>query len=366
MRTGLRRAIRSRVPEREKMESSEGIEPVSAPRLSIVVVAYRMARQALNTIYTLSPANQREVEASDYEIVVVENESDANLDEDALGSLGPNVRYLRRQETGVSPAAAINAGLAMSRGRYLGLMIDGARMVSPRVVRYALDAFAITDQAVVAVPGYHIGGTEHHYHRTARYDEAVEWELLATVDWRSDSYRLFEISCFSGANPHGFFHPFLESNCMFAARENFVRIGGADERFDLPGGGALNPHMYRALGMLPGTRLFVLPGEGSFHQFHGGVTTSETEGRDELLDRQLEQVQEIWGGSFQSLRREAVMLGAVTGRVMPFLEMSAARGRRRYDRMRYMGRAEWADEPGDGGSVIPWVPRRDAGDSKNG
>jgi hypothetical protein len=314
------------------------------PRLSILLIVYRMARQAMNTIYTLSTGHQREVDAGDYEVVVVENESDSNLDEREVRALGTNVEYVRRPEEGVSPARAINEGLSRCRGDFIGLMIDGARMVTPRVVRYALDAFAITPNAIVAVPGYHVGHAEHHRNRSARYDEEVEHALLASIDWRADGYRLFDVSCFSGGNPHGFFHPFLESNCMFASRENFAKIGGADEHFDLPGGGALNLHMYRALGLLPDTRLFVLPGEGSFHQFHGGVTTAEHEQRQAILEKQSAQLRQIWGDSLQSLRREAVMLGAVTGPVMPFLERSAVRGRHRYERMMHSGAVEWADD----------------------
>src|SRR5690606_4946529 len=126
-----------------------------------------------------------------------------------------------RAEPGVSPAPAINEGVAACRGERIGLMIDGARMVTPRIIRYALDAFSITPDAVVAVPGYHIGPDEHHRNVTANYTEAEEEALLESVDWRADGYRLFDAACICGANPHGFFHPFLESNCMFASRGNF-------------------------------------------------------------------------------------------------------------------------------------------------
>ena len=327
-----------------------------APRLSIVLIVYRMRRQAMNTLYTLSARYQREIDESDYEVVVVENASGENLDPDEVEALGGNFRYFLNHEQGVSPARAINLGFSECRASYVGLMIDGARMVTPRVVRYVLDARAITEQALVAVPGYHIGETEHHMNERAGYNEQVERELLDSVDWRNNGYQLFDIACWSGANPHGFFHPFLESNCMFASRENFACIGDADERFDLPGGGALNLHMYRALGLLPGTRLFVTPGEGSFHQFHGGVTTAESEGRDERVATQKRQLSEIWQGSFHSLRREAVMLGAVTGPALPFMAASARRGLHRFRRIHNEGRVEWADDPDERGQVGQFRP----------
>lgn len=315
------------------------------PKVSIVVIVYRMARQAENTLYTLSADYQREVDERDYEVIVVENDSDWNLDEERVGALGGNFRYFRRQEDSPSPARAVNFALARCRAPTIGLMIDGARMVTPRVVRYVLDAQRITPEAFVAVPGYHLGRHEHHFNRSAGYDEHVEMELLDGIDWRSNGYQLFDIACVSGANPHGVFHPFLESNCMFASADAYARIGGADERYDLPGGGALNLHMYRALGLLPETRLFVLPGEGSFHQFHGGVTTVEAEDREAFVERQRVQLQEIWDNTFHSLRREATMLGAVTGWALPFLEWSAAEGQTRFKRFQRMGQPEWPDDP---------------------
>lgn len=333
--------------------AAERSELRSGPVLSVLVIAYNMARQAENTLYTLSTAFQRDVAERDYEIVVVENASERNLDPGRVSALGANIRYLRRQEAGVSPAAAVNFGLARCRGRLIGLMIDGARMVTPRVVRYVLDAWRITEDALVAVPGYHLGPAEHHENVDAGYDEEAEKALLAQVDWRQDGYQLFSIACLSGANARGIFHPVMESNCMFASAENFRRIGGADERFQLPGGGALNLHMFRQLGLLPGIQYFLLPGEGSFHQFHRGVTTAQTAERARIIERQREQLQGLWDGPCHSLRREPALLGAVTGWALPFLGQSVEAGLRRFRRFRNTGQPEWPDELPDGGRSDP-------------
>jgi hypothetical protein len=315
------------------------------PRLSIVIVVYRMPRQAMNTLYTLSPRHQREVAGSDYEVVVVENESDRTLDEDRVLSLGGNVRYYRRAEPGVSPTNAINFGLERCRAPYVGVMIDGARMVTPRVVRYALDAFAMHREALVVAPGYHVGRAEHEA-LGAGFDEAAEEALLDMVDWRGDGYQLFEVARFGAANPRGFFHPILETNGLFARRERFERIGGADNRFQLAGGGALNMHLYRSLGLLPGTRLVVLAGEGTFHQLHGGVSTSGSDHREELLSESARQIQEIWDGGFRTLEMEPVILGAVAGPALSFMAAAAARGQARFHRRAGKpDRPEWLDDP---------------------
>lgn len=315
------------------------------PSLSIVVIVYHMARQAENTLFTLSPRYQREVDEADYEVIVVENASDWTLDEQRVQALGKNFRYFLREEQSKSPAAAINFGMSQCRARFIGLMIDGARMVTPRLVRYVLDAFLITENALVVVPGYHLGSVEQHQHSTDAYDEEIEQAMLADIDWRKDGYQLFSVACFSNSNPNGFFHPMMESNCMFASARNFSGIGGADERFQHPGGGALALHMFRALGLLPSTRYFMLLGEGSFHQFHRGVTTTPSTSREADVARYREELQEIWNHEFHSLRREAILLGPVTGWTMRFVAESAKRGTKRFKRLRASGKPEWPDEP---------------------
>ena len=45
------------------------------PKLSIVVVCYRMRNQVLNTVASLSPDYQRGVSAEDYEVILIENDS---------------------------------------------------------------------------------------------------------------------------------------------------------------------------------------------------------------------------------------------------------------------------------------------------
>lgn len=99
-------------------------------------------------------------------------------------------------------------------------------------------------------------------------------------------------------------------------------MGGADERFDLPGGGALNLYLYHKLVNHPEAVYFVLPGEGSFHQVHGGVTTSTREDRDDLLAQILAQLNTILGERFQSPKHPPILLGTLPGPVHPFLKIS--------------------------------------------
>lgn len=317
---------------------------MSKPILSIIVIAYDMPRQALNTLKSLAPDYQQNVTADVYEVILVENRSKRNMDAEAIATLPGNFRYFLRDEPGVSPAAAINFGFARARGQFIGLMIDGARMVTPGVIEHVLMALKITQNALIAVPGYNLGEHEQQFHLSRGYNEEKEEALLRGIDWHNNGHRLFDISCLSGANPYGVFHPLMESNCLFMSSQVFRDIGKADERFDLPGGGALNLYIYRKAALHPQTRLFVLAGEGSFHQLHGGVTTSEKTQREEILERQRLQLNQLLGYSFTSPKIEPILLGKIRLPAMRYLKQSVERGTERLERFLKAGEDPYADD----------------------
>ncbi len=303
-----------------------------------------MSAQLENTLLSLTAGYQRGVTEDDYEVIVMENSSVDNLAPSSVTALPKNFRYVLRAEAAATPVYAINEAFSLCRAPFICLMIDGARMVSPGVIRTALMAYSMTPAAVVAVPGYHLGLNEQHLVADARDQAEAEVELLASVDWRTDGYELFRISTFSGGNFHGYLHPIMESNCMFASAENYAAIGYANTEFTLPGGGSVNLHMYRSLGMLPGTELFVLPGEGSFHQCHGGVSTSSYTQREAEIEKHRIQLHSFWPGGFNSLRREPVLLGRVAPQAQPFLTESLQRSRNRINRLSSLGQDLWPDD----------------------
>lgn len=304
------------------------------PKLSIIVAVYHMSRQAMNTLYSLSACHQRNVSEVDYEILVMENLSADNLDPVAVQALGSNIRHFRREEISPSPVNAINEGFREARAPFIGLIIDGARMVTPRVVEYALAASRMSPNALVTVPAFNLGPYLHHKNVDHDYGESQEQQILEQSRWKNNGYRLFDISNLGEANPRGVFQPFMENNCYFTSRDNFAAIGYANTCFQYPGGGALNLHMFRSIGMLPQCELYcVMAGEGSFHQFHGGVTTAQVERREELLKNFQEQLENLWGGHFTALEREPFLIGAVTSHAQGLLHYSSIRGQKRYNRL---------------------------------
>lgn len=315
------------------------------PKLSVIVIGYDMPRQLFNTAYSLSAHHQWNVSSDDYEVIVVENKSPHCANGEKIAALGHNVRYYLRDEKGVSPTPAINFALSKVRGDFVGLLIDGARMVTPRVIEYALLVQNFYLDSVYAVPGYFLGPYEHQDAESLGFYEQDEIKLLETIRWKENGYRLFDISCMSAANAKGSLQPFLECNCFFTSLRNFQSIGGADERFVLKGGGSINGYLFKTLSMLPQTHYyFVAPGEGSFHQQHGGVTTSSRADRDEDIKLFNEEIQRILGEPFRSFIREPIIIGSITSHAQRFFEYTSNRAIKRFERMTKNQENFWMDD----------------------
>jgi hypothetical protein len=200
---------------------------------------------------------------------------------------------------------------------------------------------------VVAAPGYHIGFDDHMFRDDAAHSLAQDRRLLAGIPWRRDGYYLFDISIMSGANPFGYLHPMGESNCMFASREAYEAVGGADPRFDLPGGGMVNLDLYCELLRRPESTLYLMPGEGSFHQFHGGVTTQKDDERAALMAKFNANYFEIRGTTYFAPRKEPCFIGTIHNRALPALAYSAVEGRSHFEHWarRPDSASQWVDDP---------------------
>jgi len=313
------------------------------PSLSIIVVAYRMPEQLENTLFTLSSAYQQNVSPDDYEVIVVENSSDRNFDPEKISHYGSNFRYVCRDEAGKTPVHALNAGIALARGDLLGIMIDGAHMVTLRIVEHVLACSRAHPNCLIGVPVHHLGPEEQHQSTRNGYNIQVQNQLLDSVNWREDGYELMGISVWCSAHSRGYMHPISESNCFFAPRANLELIGGADTRFDFEGGGAINLHMYRALGLLPGSTYILLMGEASFHQFHGGVTSNET--REQVVGKFFKQLNEVWHDNYHALTREPIFYGTISRQAQTILGNASHWGGRRLKRFYDAGNDPWFDQP---------------------
>lgn len=255
------------------------VNTASRPRVSVVVISFNMARELPRTIHSLSAGYQLGIAPADLEIISLDNGS---TEEPAKLPSIPGLVHLQLDQPPPSPSFAINEGLKRARGDLIGVWIDGARIASPGIIAGALHAAKLSENPIITTPNYQLGRGHHAARNALAYSREEEDELLQGISWPSDGYRLFDIARSEMRSPDG---PFIESNGIFLKKAAWTELGGYDMAFDEPGGGYANPDLLRRALDLPGAELVRLVEEGTFHQCHGGVSTSTEEGLIAFLKR---------------------------------------------------------------------------------
>ena len=309
-------AWRKAPPEALQRPPTRARGGLRAPRgatkdLSVVVVVYNMRREAERTLHSLSRSYQRDVDDLDYEVIVVENGSEAKqrLGDEFVRSFGQEFRYVDLADGArPSPAAAVNRGIEVSSGGNLALMIDGAHLLTPGVLRLGTLGLAIYAPAIVTAKQWYLGPGQQPLTTSGGYDKEVEDRLLEEIDWPTDGYRLFEVGHFIG--DRDWFDGEWESNCVFLPRALVEQVGGMDESFSEPGGGFVNLDFFERIAGTPGLTTSTMLGEGSFHQVHGGTTTNALE-PDDLISSYDDHYEELRGRRFQIPPQRTHYLGSL-------------------------------------------------------
>lgn len=239
------------------------------PKLSVVVIAYNMAREVPRTILSLSARMQRDIGEADYEVILVDNGSTSPFDEDLCRAYIPGIRILHVASPTSSPVPAINLGLAEASGDLIGVFIDGARIASPGLLSMARAAACVHERPVIGTLAFHLGPDVQDKSTDEGYNQQVEDELLAESGWEDDGYRLFSISVFAPSSRFGWFMLPAETNSLFLSRKHWDELGGYDPAFVTPGGGLANIDIWQRTTSDPAARPVLLLGEGTFHQVHG-------------------------------------------------------------------------------------------------
>lgn len=275
-------------------------------KLSVVVVMYEMRREIARTLSTLSPGYQK-VAATDYEVIIVDNGSSSPLESEEWQIDGMKVQYHYLLSDSPSPSKAINVGIEKSSGTYVAIMVDGARMLSPGILGKTIEAFNIYSNPFVTTISFHLGYITQQLSARSGYDQEYEDTLLSTIGWQQDGYRLFQISCFAESCRLGWFGTIAETNFFAVNRSVLQEINGADERFQLPGGGLVNHDLYKRISEKSNIQTVRLIGEGTFHQIHSGVTTQSEQ--SEYWQVLLEDYKKVTGTDYQLPAPSTFVLG---------------------------------------------------------
>jgi glycosyltransferase involved in cell wall biosynthesis len=278
-----------------------------------------MARELPRTLRSLAAGYQRDIDAGDYEVIVVDNGSAEPLDAAMLESFPGTVRSVRVDPAPPTPARAANLGIEMASSELVGLLIDGARIASPGLLAAARLGHRLSERPVVATLGWHLGSSRHMDAGESGHDQAAEDRLLDELDWERDGYRLFSASILAASSARGWFAPMGESNGLFMPKSLWEELGGLDEGFALPGGGLSNHDLFHRACDLDGAALVVLLGEGTFHQIHGGAATSGRIGWKEMHDEYVA----LRGHAYAPPQNDRLFVGTVPDAALEPVEQSA-------------------------------------------
>jgi len=271
---------------------------VDVIKLSVIVIVYNMRREAARTLRSLSREYQQSIDDLNYEVIVIDNGSSAPLAKGEVEALGDYFHYHYLADASTSPAHAINYGVGQAKGEFVAIMIDGAHILTPGLLHYANVALKQYPQPVVVAGYWFLGPGQQWQLAEQGYTSADEDKLFEQIDWPANGYELFLIGEEIGGRH--WLHAFFESNCLFMRKSLFETIGGADERFDMPGGGFLNADLYREAAEYGGAQVVAILGEATFHQFHGGTTTNVSESeKDRLVASYHEQYRKIRGDEYR-------------------------------------------------------------------
>lgn len=292
------------------------------PMISVVIIAYNMAREIPRTVQSFLPGYQQGVSVGEIEILVMENGSSHPVPPDVVASWPDNVRYIEVENPKSSPAHALNLGVELSRGDWVCPVIDGARMVTPGVFQAAKKMIDAHENPVITTIGYHLGEMTQQLNIANGYNQKTEDALLESIDWPNNPYDLFNISSLGASAQTAWLGAIAESNALIVRKVFYHEIGGYAEAFDTPGGGIVNHDFFKRCIEHPTSQYVLLLGEGSFHQYHGGVTTSRSVALPSVEDETKStwdlyaaQYKRIRGEDYQVSETSPILYGEMTERV---------------------------------------------------
>jgi len=267
--------------------------PLPFDGITFVIAAYNIPQQIERTLMTCSPHYQK-APPQEIEIIVVDNGSKTPLTMADFKKF-PRVTKVINVEGKPSPVFGLNEGIKAARFSNVAIIIDGAHMLTPGVFKNTKAMCKSFTRPVINIPQYILGRVSQNLN-TNPDAFARESEDLKAIGWPGNGYELFNYAVMPGENMSRNFYNAVETNCLITNKTVLEDCGAFNEKFDEPGAGLANLELFMRLCNNPDNQYIMIPGEGSFHQDHGGTTTNPSpEERDKLVQEYFETYKKITG-----------------------------------------------------------------------
>ena len=252
-------------------------------KLSVIVGSFELKHQILRTIMSIRQAikNQTELEV---EIIIADN-STVNVLAESKSNVLSDVRILSYGTEKIPIHIAMNRATNCASGDFLCVMIDGARIWSPQILKKCIPL--LSQSALIHVPNYQLGCSHQMYSKENGHTVELETKILMNAGW--PSLRTEELIRQSWCEDHAGLGPrVFESNCLFVSRELWNSVQGFDSSFKRVDGGFASADLLERL-VAKGGELQILSTEGTFHQLHhGSTTTTASQTRQAVREMTLE------------------------------------------------------------------------------
>ena len=200
--------------------------------ISIIIPTFKHGNELGKVLYSLTTL-QKDISGDEYEIVIVNDEpEDIEVFDVAKAHFdtGYNVRYIRNpveEQHGIKNAGRSgNIGARMyAKGDLLILMVDSARIVTPRAIARTKSIFdeAGPDICTTVMP-YHIG--KYYFDKSWTVKQCRD--LMEKIKWWEDPYKLKDYCADTYISKTGRVN---ESTFHGITKKNFIKVGGWNEAF---------------------------------------------------------------------------------------------------------------------------------------
>ncbi|MFK8013275.1 MAG: sulfotransferase [Marinicellaceae bacterium] len=248
--------------------------------LSIVLICYNMQREIIRTVQSFLAPYQVDIDDKTIEIIVIDTGSKQLPD---LSDFKDKIKFIKFKTKHPSPVEAVNHGINIASSELIGVLIDGARMVTPGMCRDVIKVNDIYNRVFISTLAFHLGPKVQMESVFEGYNQDVEDSLLENIDWMNNGYDLYLASSLALSSINGLFGPIAESNAIFTTKEIWKELNGFDEKFISIGGGLSNLDVYKRACEMQDLKHIRLSNEATFHQVHGGVATNNKQGINDSI-----------------------------------------------------------------------------------